>query len=82
MLLGRTYTPPAADSLPDCRLVTLEEHLLDMRREGDIPGHLIPAVYHRFAQKQEAGLIQPVIEHNKLDLLAMAKLLGSLVAHA
>ncbi len=67
------------DSLPDCRLATLEEHLLDLRREGDIPGYLIPAVYHRFAQKQEAGLIQPVIEHNKMDLLAMAKLLGLLV---
>lgn len=70
------------DSLPNCRLVTLEEHLLNMRREDDIPGYLIPAVYHRFAQKQEAGLIQPVIEHNKLDLLAMAKLLGLLVAQA
>jgi uncharacterized protein YprB with RNaseH-like and TPR domain len=30
---------------------------------------LIPETYHRFAQKQEAGLIQPVLEHNKLDLL-------------
>ncbi len=70
------------DSLPDCRLVTLEEHLLDFRRDGDIPGYLIPETYHRFAQKQEACLIQPVLEHNKLDLLAMIKLLPSLVAPA
>ncbi len=70
------------DLLPDCRLVTLEEHLLDFRRDGDIPGYLIPETYHRFAQKQEAGLIQPVLEHNKLDLLTMAKLLASLVAPA
>lgn len=70
------------DLLPDCRLVTLEEHLLDFRRDGDIPGYLIPETYHRFTQKQEAGLIQPVLEHNKLDLLTMAKLLASLVMPA
>ncbi|MFZ5631306.1 MAG: ribonuclease H-like domain-containing protein [Bacillota bacterium] len=60
--------------LPDCRLVTLEEHILNFRREGDIPGHLIPETYHRFVQRQDAGMIGPVIEHNRLDLLAMARL--------
>jgi uncharacterized protein YprB with RNaseH-like and TPR domain len=61
-------------TLPDCRLVTLEEHLLNFRREGDIPGYLIPETYHRFAQRQDIELIRPILEHNRLDLLAMARL--------
>ncbi|MCF8011077.1 MAG: ribonuclease H-like domain-containing protein [Clostridiales bacterium] len=60
--------------LPDCRLMTLEEYLLNFRREGDIPGYLIPQTYHRFVKTGDAGLVQPVIEHNKLDLLSMARL--------
>lgn len=60
--------------LPNCRLATLEDHVLDFRREGDIPGYLIPETYHRFVRKQDSGIILPVIEHNRLDLLAMARL--------
>lgn len=60
--------------LPDCRLITLEEHLLNFEREDDIPGFLIPETYHRFVQKQDINLVQPIIDHNRLDLLAMARL--------
>lgn len=60
--------------LPNCRLITLEEHILNFQRDGDIPGYLIPETYHRFTQKQDPGLIRPVLDHNRLDLLAMARL--------
>lgn len=60
--------------LPDCRLVTLEEHLLGLKREGDIPGHLIPERYFRFAKTQEAALLEDILQHNVLDLMAMARL--------
>lgn len=60
--------------LPDCRLVTLEEHLLNFERDDDIPGFLIPETYHRFVQRQDVNLVQPIIEHNRLDLLAMARM--------
>ncbi|MFZ5649968.1 MAG: ribonuclease H-like domain-containing protein [Bacillota bacterium] len=63
-----------SSTLPDCRLATLEEHLLKFSREGDIPGHLIPETYHRFIRTRDPGLMLPVINHNKLDLLAMARL--------
>ncbi|MCL6610206.1 MAG: ribonuclease H-like domain-containing protein [Peptococcaceae bacterium] len=62
--------------LPDCRLATLEERLLNFRREGDIPGHLIPQTYHRYVRQRDPEIIRPVIEHNRLDLLAMARLFG------
>ncbi len=60
--------------LPDCRLVTLEEHLLGMRREDDLPGALIPETYFRFVQSQDPGLMEGILQHNVLDLLAMARL--------
>jgi len=66
------------NSLPNCRLTTLEEHILDFRREDDIPGYLIPETYHRFTQKQDPDLVQPILEHNRMDLLAMARLLSLL----
>lgn len=63
------------DRFPDCRLVTLEEHFLGVKREGDIPGYLIPRVYHRFTRTQDPRLIKDVLHHNALDLLTLAKIL-------
>jgi len=60
--------------LPDCRLATLEERVLGVVRKGDIPGHLIPETYHRFIRTRDPGLILPVINHNKTDLLSMTRL--------
>jgi len=60
--------------LPDCRLQTLERHLCRRMRAGDIPSALIPERYHQFVRTQNAGLIAPVLRHNRLDLLTMAEL--------
>lgn len=60
--------------LPDCRLATLEERILGAGRQEDIPGHLIPETYHRFVRTGNPNLIMPVINHNKTDLISMARL--------
>lgn len=60
-------------SLPDCRLQTLEARLLGQVRSGDIPGAEVPRVYHEFVAG--GGSAMPsVLEHNRLDLLALLKL--------
>lgn len=59
--------------LPNCRLITLEEQLLNQYRQGDVPGYLIPQLYHQFTRSQDPNLIQGILEHNVLDLLALAK---------
>ena len=61
--------------LPDCRLVTLEEHLLGKKREGDIPGYLIPATYYRFVRTRDPQLLTGILAHNRDDLLAMEGML-------
>jgi len=63
------------DKLPDCRLQTLEEHIVGRRRFGDTPGHLIPQLYHDFVRTGNAALIEGVFHHNALDLITMAELL-------
>lgn len=59
--------------LPNCRLITLEEHILQQFRKDDVPGYLIPELYHKFTRNQDPRLIQGILEHNVLDLLALAK---------
>jgi len=67
------------DTLPNCRLATVQSIVLDCPREGDIPGRLIPEVYVEYVRTGDAGLVLPIIDHNELDLLAMAGLLPFLV---
>ena len=44
-------------------------------QENDIPGYMIPEVYQTFVRTGDAGLVLPIIDHNELDLIAMADLL-------
>ena len=45
--------------LPSCRLVSLEEALLGLEREDDIPGCAIPALYFDYVRRGEAGPCEP-----------------------
>jgi uncharacterized protein YprB with RNaseH-like and TPR domain len=69
----------AADASEPCSLVALEEHVLAARRTGDVPGFEIPARYFQFVRSGNARPLAAVLEHNRLDLLALAALCGRLV---
>jgi uncharacterized protein YprB with RNaseH-like and TPR domain len=64
--------------LPDCRLLTLELHVLGRRRSGDVGGWEVPCIYHDFVHTRDAGQLKHVLRHNLMDVLAMAELLVSL----
>lgn len=64
----------------NCRLQTLERHLLGWRRIGDVPGAYIPDLFHHFLRTGCAAPLRPVLEHNQLDLIACAALLRLLRA--
>src|SRR3954469_9622998 len=55
-----------------CRLSTLERVLCDVTRVGDIPGMDIPSRYFRFLRSGDARPLEPVLEHNRLDLISLA----------
>jgi len=65
----------AGDGL-SCRLVALEDSLIGHRRIGDVPGFEIPQRYFEFVRSGSAEPVEPVLEHNRLDLLSTAVLFG------
>jgi uncharacterized protein YprB with RNaseH-like and TPR domain len=62
----------AAVRYGDCRLSTLEDVLCGHRREGDVPGFEIPSRYFHYVRSGNARALEQVMEHNRLDLLALA----------
>jgi hypothetical protein len=55
-----------------CRLTTLERMLLNLRREGDVDGFEIPGRFFQFLRTGDARPLEPVLEHNRLDLVSLA----------
>lgn len=65
-------------TLPNCRLVTVEKHLRGTGREGDIPSRFIPRAYHEFVRTKDARIMRNVAYHNRMDLFTMAVILNYL----
>ena len=55
-----------------CRLTTLERMLLNLRRVGDVDGFEIPGRFFQFLRTGDARPLEPVLEHNRLDLVSLA----------
>jgi uncharacterized protein len=55
-----------------CRLSTLERMLFDVRRVGDVNGFEIPSRYFHFMRTGDPRPLEPVLEHNRLDLVSLA----------
>jgi uncharacterized protein YprB with RNaseH-like and TPR domain len=63
--------------LPDTRLRTVEQHLLGLHRHDDLPGSEAPAAFLDWI-RDRTGPVDRVLEHNRLDVLSLAALLGVL----
>lgn len=62
------------DRIPDCRLVTIEQHLLGIGRDDDIPGAMVPEFYEAFMTTGNPGPLVPIVTHNRQDLVSLARL--------
>jgi uncharacterized protein YprB with RNaseH-like and TPR domain len=58
--------------LESCRLIQLEQEILGVCREGDLPGELIPYVYFEYLRSREALQLVPIFHHNAMDILTLA----------
>jgi uncharacterized protein len=70
--LWRTRATGDEEDQGGCRLATLERLLCDVNRVGDVPGLEIPARYFRFLRSGDARPLEPVLEHNRIDLVSLA----------
>ena len=62
-------------TLEDCTLKRIEKEILNIQRPpGDIPGALIPAQYAAWLESRNRKLLEPILEHNRYDLLSLAML--------
>lgn len=57
--------------LPNCKLQTLEAHVCRRRREGDLPGSLIPAAYEEFVRTGFDREMNAILRHNAIDLVTL-----------
>jgi tetratricopeptide (TPR) repeat protein len=85
-LRGRLPDMPHVDLLPparrlyrarlgSCALSALEQSLLGLQRtEEDVPGWLIPSLYHNYLRTGDARELTRVFYHNQMDMLSMVTL--------
>ena len=59
-----------------CRLTTLERDVLGFRRVGDVQGFEIPGRFFQFLRTGDPRPLEPVLEHNRLDLVSLAAVTG------
>lgn len=62
------------NTLPSCRLGTVEEQRLGIARGHDVPGALAPELYMRFLQDGDPSHLHGVFIHNELDVLTLSSI--------
>ena len=62
------------DRFGSTSLRQLEDSVLDVGREDDIPGALIPERYFRWLALREARLIEPILNHNARDIVSLVRI--------
>ncbi|MCX7019408.1 MAG: ribonuclease H-like domain-containing protein [Candidatus Sumerlaeota bacterium] len=58
-----------------CSLANIENVVLGLRRQHDIPGSLIPQIYFDYVHTRRAAGLVPVFDHNAQDVITMGALL-------
>ncbi len=67
--------------LPNCRLQTLEQHVLDFRRQGDVPSSEVPGLYIDYLETGDLASLDAVFHHNVLDIISLAGLMIAMHEH-
>jgi uncharacterized protein YprB with RNaseH-like and TPR domain len=66
--------------LQSCRLINLEQMILGLARsEDDVPGALIPQLYHDYLRTNQTAAINRIFYHNREDIVSMVALAHRLV---
>jgi uncharacterized protein len=66
--------------LGGARLGLVEREVCGVERGDDLPGHEIPERYFAYLRSRDAGLLRGVVEHNRQDIVSMARILTMLAS--
>jgi uncharacterized protein len=75
-IVDRAGFTSADDLRASCALTALEQDILGLEREDDVPGWEIPARYFTYTRTGDAAGLAAVFEHNRLDLLSLGAVTG------
>jgi len=65
--------------LSSCRLANLEERVLGLAREGDLPGSEVPQRYFQYLKSGDMSLVDDIIKHNYQDIVSLGLLMDKLL---
>jgi len=60
--------------LKDCSLGNLEQEVISVRRDNDIPSYLIPHLYFEYLRTKDPSPLKQVFYHNEIDILSLVSL--------
>ena len=66
--------------LQRCRLACLEETVLDIHREDDLPGSEVPKVWFQYLKDGDFRPVERILEHNLQDIRSMPLLLSRMLS--
>jgi uncharacterized protein len=70
------------DKFPSLRLSVLEKEILGVHRNDDVPGQMVPEFYETYLRSGNCGPLVPVVEHNRQDVVSLARLFFRLLGDA
>lgn len=62
-------------SIGTCSLHAVEEQVLGVEREDDVPGYLVPELYFEYLRSGDASDLHSVFSHHFYDIVSLATLL-------
>ncbi len=62
-----------------CSLTRMEEAIFGETREDDLPGSEVPKRYFEYLSSRDEGLLDLVLDHNRQDILSLARLFFHMV---
>ena len=68
-------------ALDGCSLRSIEQTILGISRETDLPGELVPEFYYEYLRTGNAGFLKPIVDHNRQDVESLVNVFSSLVEH-
>jgi uncharacterized protein YprB with RNaseH-like and TPR domain len=68
-------------ALDGCSLRSIEQSILGISRETDLPGELVPEFYYEYLRTGNAGFLKPIVDHNRQDVISLVSVFSSLVEH-